>query len=230
MTPIVLVPGLLCSAEVFGSQVEALWPYGPVTVASTLTGKTMGEIAASILENAPPRFALAGISMGGYLSFEILRQAPERVMKLALLDTSARPDTPEQTANRRAILARTESEDFQTLAAGVAMAIFHPDRQNDQRLREVSERMIAAVGLEGFKRQTEAIIERPDSVPGLAAIQVPTLVLVGDGDALTPVERAQEMALAIPGARLVIVKDCGHGSTLEQPEAVNRALIGWITG
>lgn len=230
MTPIVLVPGLLCSAEVFASQVPALWPYGPVTVASTLTGSTMAEIAASILATAPPRFALAGISMGGYLSFEILRQAPERVVKLALLDTSARPDTLEQTALRRTILARTKNEDFHTLSLTVLMAIFHPDRQNDPRLREIGERMIAAVGLNGFKRQTEAIIGRPDSLPGLSSIKVPTLVLVGDGDALTPVDRAQEMAAAIPGARMVVVKDCGHGSTLEQPEAVNRALVDWITG
>jgi pimeloyl-ACP methyl ester carboxylesterase len=110
------------------------------------------------------------------------------------------------------------------------MAIFHPDRQGDPQLRAVAERMIASVGLEGFKRQTEAIIGRPDSIPGLSSIKVPTLVLVGDGDALTPLERAQEMSSAIPGARLVVVKDCGHGSTLEQPEAVNRALIDWITG
>jgi pimeloyl-ACP methyl ester carboxylesterase len=229
MTPIVLVPGLLCSAEIFEPQVAALWPYGPVTVASTLTGSTMAEIAASILSAAPPRFALAGISMGGYLSFEILRQAPERVLKLALLDTSARPDTPEQTANRRAILARAEREDFQKLAVTVLTAIFHPAHQDDPQLRAVAKRMIAAVGLDGFQRQTEAIIGRLDSVPGLSAIQVPTLVLVGDGDALTPVDRAQEMVEAIPGARLVVVKDCGHGSTLEQPEAVNRALIDWIT-
>src|ERR1700733_4137734 len=97
MQPIVLVPGLLCSAEVFVPQVAALWPFGPVTVASTLEGKTMSEIAAAILATAPPSFALAGISMGGYICFEILRQAPERILKLALLDTSARPDTAEQS-------------------------------------------------------------------------------------------------------------------------------------
>src|SRR3984885_2686961 len=97
MTPIVLIPGLLCAAEVFAPQIPALWPHGPVTIASTLEGRTMAEIASAILATAPPRFALGGISMGGYLCFEILRQAPERVIKLALLDTSARPDTPAQT-------------------------------------------------------------------------------------------------------------------------------------
>src|SRR4051794_28223718 len=102
MTPTVLVPGLLCSAEVFGPQIAALWPHGPVTVASTLEGDTIAAIAAAIVAAAPPRFALAGISMGGLICLEIMRQAPERVIKLALLDTSARPDTPEQTAQRRA--------------------------------------------------------------------------------------------------------------------------------
>ena len=109
MTPIVLVPGLLCSAEIFAAQAIALWPYGPVTIASTLEGGTMAEMAAAILAAAPPRFALAGISMGGYVCLEIMRQAPERVEKLALLDTSARPDTPDQTAVRRERLARAKA-------------------------------------------------------------------------------------------------------------------------
>ncbi|MDF2799889.1 MAG: putative hydrolase or acyltransferase of alpha/beta superfamily, partial [Devosia sp.] len=113
MTPIMLVPGLLCSAEIFAAQATALWPYGPVTIASTLEGSTMAEMAAAILAAAPPRFALAGISMGGYICFEIMRQAPERVVKLALLDTSARPDTPEQTAVRRERLARAKAGEFE---------------------------------------------------------------------------------------------------------------------
>jgi pimeloyl-ACP methyl ester carboxylesterase len=229
MTPIVLVPGLMCTAEIFAPQVAALWPFGPVTVASTLAGNTLSEMAASILASAPPRFAVAGISMGGYISMEILRQAPERIVKLALLDTTARPDTPEQTANRRALMARVDTEDFEALAMASLTALLHPSHQDDQRLRDLNARMSAAVGPEGFKRQTEAIIGRPDSRPGLAAIAVPTLVLVGDGDTLTPVDRSEEMVAGIPGARLVVVKDSGHCSTIEQPEAVNRALVEWIT-
>src|ERR1700730_4786503 len=106
MTPIVLVPGMLCTTEIFASQIAALWPYGSVTVASTLEGETIAEMAAAILAAAPPRFALAGISMCGYIELEIMRQAPERVIKLALLDTEARADTPAQTAQRRALLAQ----------------------------------------------------------------------------------------------------------------------------
>ena len=229
-TPILFVPGLLCTAECFTGQAEALWPYGPVTIASTLNGSTMAEIAAAILADAPPRFALCGISMGGYLSFEILRQAPERVVKLALLDTSARPDTPEDTAQRHALVAQARSGDFHALLTIVMPLLLHPAHQSDTRINAISVRMGMDIGVDGFARQQAAIIARPDSRPGLAAISVPTLVLVGDHDPLTPPDRAREIAEAIPGARLVVVPDCGHASTLEQPAAVSQALVDWIGG
>jgi pimeloyl-ACP methyl ester carboxylesterase len=228
MLPVVFVPGLLCSAEVFAPQVAALWPCGPVTVASTLAGDTIPEIAAAILAAAPPRFALAGISMGGYICLEIMRQAPERVVKLALLDTSARPDTPEQTAKRRDAVASARTGDFLAQTAEAALAQVHPDRKDDAHLIAVNRRMAATVGLDGYSRQIEAIIARPDSRPGLAAIAVPTLVLVGDTDTLTPPELAQELAAGIAKARLAVVPHCGHLSTLEDPDAVNRALVEWM--
>jgi pimeloyl-ACP methyl ester carboxylesterase len=228
MTPIVLVPGLLCSAEVFAPQAVALWPYGPVTIASTLKGETIPEMASAILAAAPPRFALGGISMGGYICLEIMRQAPDRVMKLALIDTSARPDSPEQVPRRRALVIEARNGDFEALLAQVLCGILHPAHQNDKALREINVRMGLTVGVDGLARQTEAVIARIDSRPDLAAISVPTLILVGDCDPLAPLDCSEEMAAAIPGARLVVVPECGHGSTLEQPEAVNRALIEWI--
>ncbi|HTJ58744.1 MAG TPA: alpha/beta fold hydrolase [Devosiaceae bacterium] len=230
MIPIVLVPGLLCSAELFAPQIAALWPYGPITVASTLQGETIAGMAAAILASAPPRFALAGLSMGGYICFEIMRQAPERVLKLALLDTSARPDTAEQPAQRRAIVAQARNGGFEELLAAVIGPFAHSTRHDDPALREINVRMGLAVGVEHFARQQEAIMARVDSRPSLPAIAVPTLVLVGDSDPLTPPELSEEIAAAIPRARLVVVPQCGHCSTIEQPEAVNRALIEWITG
>jgi pimeloyl-ACP methyl ester carboxylesterase len=232
MLPIVLVPGLLGTAEIFAPQIAALWPYGPVTIASTLEGETIAEMAAAILATAPPRFALAGISMGGYISFEIMRQAPERVLKLALLSTHARPDTPEQTAQRRAFAAQAStlsSEAFAALIAPTLRTLLHPAHQNDPALGERDVRMGRTVGPEALARQLKAVIGRVDSRPSLPAIAVPTLVLVGDGDPLIPIDRAEEMAAAIPAAQLVVVPECGHISTLEQPESVNRALIEWIT-
>ena len=228
MTPILLIPGLLCSAEVFAPQIAALWPYGPVTVASTIEGVTIAEMAARILAEAPPQFALAGISMGGYVCFEMMRQAPQRVIKLALLDTSARPDTPEQTVQRRAAIEQVQAGDFPAMLAEALRAMVHPAHQADAVLRATFLRMGLAVGVEGFRRQQEAMIERVDSRPHLAAVSVATLVLVGEQDPLTPPDRAEEIAGGIGGARLVVVPECGHMSTLERPEAVNRALIDWI--
>ena len=228
MTPILLVPGLVCTAELFGSQLPALWTRGPVIVASTLGGDSMGAIADDILADAPPRFALAGLSMGGYLAFEILRRAPERVERLALLDTSARPDTPEQSERRRGLMARLDSEAFEAVIEPVLRGLPAPARREDETLFQTNLRMARAVGADGFRRQTRAIIGRADSRADLAGITIPTLVLVGDQDAVTPPEIAREMADAIPGARLSIIPDSGHVSTLEQPEAVTQALLDWL--
>ena len=126
MTAILLVPGLLCSEEIFAPQLPTLRPHGPVAIANTVAGETMAEIAARILKDAPPRFALAGVSMGGYLAFEILRQAAERVEKLALICTSARPDAPEQTAARRKMLDQARAVGFERFLNLGADALTHP--------------------------------------------------------------------------------------------------------
>jgi pimeloyl-ACP methyl ester carboxylesterase len=229
-TPIVFVPGLLCSAEIFGPQIAALWPYSPVTVASTLEGGTIAEIASSILAAAPPSFALIGLSMGGYISLEIMRQAPERAKQLALLDTSARPDTPAQTELRRSSIAQAKAGNFEAVLDQALKVGLRPAVWNNPELRQLYRRMGMTIGAESFARHQEAIIARVDSRPSLSKITVPTLVLVGDSDVLTPPDRAKEIAEAIPGARLVEVPECGHGSTLDQPEAVTRALVEWLNG
>jgi pimeloyl-ACP methyl ester carboxylesterase len=186
-------------------------------------------MAAAILAEAPPRFALAGLSMGGYLALEIMRRAPERVVKLALISTQAVPDTPEQSDQRRAFVALARKAKFAAVLRQAMATILHPDRRDDAELETVNLRMGLTVGVEGLARQTAAIIGRPDSRPTLPTISVPTLVLTGDSDPLIPPERSHEMAATIPGTRLVIVPDCGHASTLEQPTAVNQALVEWIS-
>jgi pimeloyl-ACP methyl ester carboxylesterase len=188
----------------------------------------VAAIAANILAAAPPRFALAGVSMGGYLSFEVLRQAPERVVKLALLDTSARPDTAEQSAGRRALVERARTGQFPAVVDEIFPALVHPDHAGDTALLAVHRREAMVVGAEGFARQQAANIGRPDSRPLLAQIGVPTLVLVGEADRLTPPEIAREIADGIAGSRLAVVPGAGHMSLLEQPQAVNAALVEWI--
>ncbi len=223
--PIVLIPGLLATPRLYAEQIPELWRLGPVTVAIHTRDDSMSGIARRILASAPPRFALAGLSMGGYLSLEILRQAPERVARLALLDTSARPDLPEQSEQRRAQMQLARQGRLDEISDALFPRLVHANRRDDEALRELVRLMAREVGAEAFARQQTAIIGRPDSRPTLGAIRCPALVIVGDGDLLTPPERAQEIAAGIRGARLVTVPSSGHLSTLEQPQAVTRALV-----
>jgi pimeloyl-ACP methyl ester carboxylesterase len=226
--PIVLVPGLLTSPRLFSEQLPALWHHGPVTIADTTRDTTIAAIASRILAHAPPRFALAGLSMGGYISFELARQAPGRIDRLALLDTSARPDTPELTQRRQAQIALARGGRFAEVADQQFPLLLHPSRQGDPAARELVRLMAAETGAEAFIRQQQAIIGRVDSRPGLGAIGCPTLVLVGDGDQLTPPELSAEIAGNIPGARLVVVACAGHLTPLDQPEEVTKALVEWL--
>jgi pimeloyl-ACP methyl ester carboxylesterase len=226
--PIVLVPGLLCSPRLFADQLPVLWQHGPVTIAGTTRDHTMAALASRILADAPPRFALAGLSMGGYICFELARQAPERVARLALLDTSARPDTPELTRRRQAQIALARGGRFAEIADQQFPLLIHPSRQSDPAVRELVRQMASETGAEAFIRQQQAIIGRVDSRPGLGAIGCPTLVLVGEGDQLTPPELSAELAGAIPGARLLVVAGAGHLTPLDQPEEVTKALVEWL--
>ncbi len=226
--PLVLVPGLLCSARLYAPQVAALWPFGQVAVADHRRDDTMAAIAARILADAPPRFALAGLSMGGYIAFAMLRQAPERIAKLALLDTSARPDTAEQSAGREKFIAMAQAGKLGDVVETLTPRFLHRNRHNDETLKRVVRDMAADTGTEAFVRQQRAIKSRPDSRPLLATVHCPTLVLVGEGDELTPPELAKEICTGISGARLVVVANCGHLSTLEKPDEVNAALVEWL--
>jgi pimeloyl-ACP methyl ester carboxylesterase len=226
--PIVLIPGLLASPRLYAEQIPELWGIGPVTVAVHTRDDRMTELARRILASAPQQFALAGLSMGGYVAFEILRQAPQRVAKLVLLDTSARADAPEHSEQRRAQVEMARAGRLGEIADMLFPRLVHARRWGDESLRRVWRAMVREVGAEGFIRQQNAIIGRPDSRPGLAAVRCPTLVIVGDGDVLTPPERAEEIANGIPHARLAIIRDSGHLSTLEQPSVVTKAMMEFL--
>jgi pimeloyl-ACP methyl ester carboxylesterase len=226
--PIVLIPGLTCSARLYAEQIPALWRFGPVMVADHTRDDSMAAIARRILAAAPPRFALAGLSMGGYICFEIMRQAAARVAKLALLDTGARADSPEQTERRRAVMALTKDGRYAEIPDLAFPLYVHRRRHGDEGLKRLVRTMAEETGPEAYLRQQQAILSRPDSRPLLAAIACPTLVLVGDGDEATPPELAREIAAGISGSQLVTVPDSGHLSTLEQPAAVTAALEQWL--
>ena len=226
--PIVLVPGLTCTARLYAEQIPALWQFGPVTVADHRRDDSMAAIARRLLAAAPPRFALAGLSMGGYIAFEIMRQAPARVAKLALLDTGARADTPEQTERRRVLMVLAKEGRYAEIPEQAFPVYVHRNRRGDEALKRIVRDMAEATGIEAYLRQQQAILSRPDSRPGLGAISCPTLVLVGEGDEATPPELAREIAAGISGCRLVLIPDSGHLSTLEQPATVTEALAEWL--
>ena len=226
--PLVLVPGLTCTARLYGPQIEALWPFGQVAVADHRRDTQIGAVAKRILDSAPPRFALAGLSYGGYIAFEIMRQAPERVVKLALLDTAARPDTPEQITGRNTQIAMAQSGLYSEIPDLAIPRYLNAKHQCDARLTGIVRQMIGETGPQAFVLQLKAIMSRPDSRPLLGSIHCPTLVLVGDGDIATPPDINKEIADGIPGAKFTVVPDCGHLTTIEQPEAVNVALAEWL--
>jgi pimeloyl-ACP methyl ester carboxylesterase len=227
---VVLVPGLCASPRFYAPQLGPLWRFGPVMIADQRRDDSMAAIARRILAAAPPRFALAGHSMGGYIALEIMRQAAARVAKLALLNTAARADTPEQTERRRGLIGLAEGGRFGEVMDLLFPLLVHPSKRNDRELLERAREMAEDTGAEAFVRQQKAIISRPDSLASLGAIRCPTLVLVGDSDQLTPPPRAEEIAAAIQGSRLVIVPECGHMSALERPAAVSVALTQWVAG
>ena len=226
--PLVLLPGLLCDAALWAHQKKHLADVAEIGVADLTGADSLASMAASVLDRAPARFALAGLSMGGYLAFEIMRRAPERVIRLALLDTSARPETPEQTQRRRGLIELAEKGKFKGIAPRLMPLFLHPDRLSDVALTEGIAAMAERVGRDAFVRQQKAIMGRPDSRPGLAAISCPTLVVVGRQDVLTPPDAGAEIAAAIPGARMVVIEDCGHMSTMERPQAVTALMRDWL--
>jgi len=226
--PIVLLPGLNCSPRLYGAQLPALWRIGPVQVADHTRADTMQGIAASILAAAPPQFHLVGLSMGGYIAFEVLRQAPERVLKLALLDTSARADLPEQAERRRGFIQLAMDGRFHEINDILWPLLVHPARQSHKALRVVVDAMAAETGADAFIRQQSAIAGRPDSRRDLHSIKSETLVVVGEADQITPPQLAHEIADGIRGARLEVVAECGHLSTLERPEVMTRLLMDFL--
>jgi len=228
--PLVLVPGLISSPRIYAPVIPALWRLGPVMVANHVRDDSMAAIARRILAEAPPRFALAGHSMGGYIAFEIMRQAPERVGRLALINTQARPDTPEASARRRSMITRATDGDYHRVVDELFPGFVHPSRQDDPRLRQLVHDMAEEVGIIGFIRQLTAIMSRPDSRPTLTAIRCPTLVLTGDTDNTIPNSLSKEMADGISGSWLVVLENCGHLPQPEQPEETAQALVEWLRG
>lgn len=226
---LVLIPGLLCNRELWAHQSANLAHIAEITVADVTQDDTIAGMAQRLLAQAPREFALAGLSMGGYVAQEVMRQAPDRVSRLALLDTSARPDSDEQKARRRGLIALSTQGKFKGVTPRLLPLLIHPDRLDDTLLVGRITAMAEDVGQAGFVRQQTAIMGRIDGRPTLRDIRCPTVVLGGAEDAITPPEVMAETADLVPGATYHLLPNCGHLSTMEEPEAVTDLLAAWLT-
>lgn len=225
--PLLLLPGLLCDARLWRDQAEALADIARVQVADLTLDASVAAMAARALALAPPRFALGALSMGGYVAFEILRQAPQRVERLALLSTSARADPPKRAAVRRASLALAERGRFAGVTRKLLPQLVHAEHVEGE-VGEAVMAMAERVGRNAFLRQQRAILERPDSSPLLAGLALPTIIGVGDDDRMTPAEESHRLHAGIAGSRLHVFAACGHLPPMEKPAETTALLRDWL--
>ena len=226
--PLILLPGLLCDDELWKHQRDNLAHSADITVADLSPYDSMAMMAQSVLATAPPVFSLAGLSMGGFVAFEIVRMCPERVATLILLGTSARPDTKEQTLRRKQLSEMGMMGKFGRVLQILLPWVVHRKRLNDNMLVESFLKMANRIGPERFARNQRAIINRSDNLANLSDIHCPTLIVCGREDKITPLELHEEMARGIKNSRLAVIEECGHLSTMEQPRAVTDVLRDWL--
>ena len=232
--PLVLLPGALCDAALFRHQIAGLSDIADVRVGDLTRDDSIAAMASRVLAAAPARFALAGLSLGGYVALEIIRRVPDRVTRLALLGTTA---DPEQSAGDGASGKVPRGPGGTMGATGRAMGsvgpmtslLVHPMRLGDRRLTVILNAMAERVGRKAFQRQQAASLHRADSRGDLAAIDCPVLLLAGRQDPIVPPAATEAMAKKIEGARITVIEECGHLSPLERPEAVTRALREWLS-
>lgn len=227
LEPVVFLPGLLCDQALWRRQIHALADTAAPMVADLTLDDTIGAMAERTLAAAPARFSLVGLSMGGYVALEIMRRAPERVSRLALINSSARSDTPERTEQRRVAIESLQRGKFLGITHKLLGQLVHPDHTVGAVADEMRG-MALRVGGEAFIRQQHAIMTRPDSLDGLAGIAVPTMVVVGDGDRITPPDHAREIHERVRGSSFHEIGSCGHMAALEHPEQTNFLLRNWL--
>ena len=220
---LLLLPGMMCDARLWEPQIEAIDI--PTIVADLSASDRLDDLAASVLSNAPPSFAVAGLSMGGIVAFELWRQAPERITHLALLDTNPHADTPDKRSMRLDQVRQVLAGQLRALATeSLKPAYLAKAHRDDQALLDVILAMALDAGEQTFERQSLALKDRPDSVATLETIDCPTTVMCGAEDHICPVDYHELMASRIPGARLVVIDDCGHLASLERPDVVTQEL------
>jgi pimeloyl-ACP methyl ester carboxylesterase len=230
---LILVPGLLCNEYVWEPQMRELSRMAAITVADHGAMDSIGGMAEAIIERAPPRFAIAGHSMGGRVTMEVVRRVPERVLGMGLLDSGAHPlrsgeAGEHEAAGRRKLLAQARSEGMRPMSWTWLQNMVHPSRLGDRELTEGILDMMCTKTPEIFAAQIKALLDRPDARPLLDGVLCSTLVLCGNEDLWATPQQHREIAAKVAHSRLVIVPECGHMSTLERPEQVTQAMREWL--
>ena len=226
--PLLLIPGMMCDARLFAPQIDLLSSHRMVAVAP-VDGDTISGTATRILQTAPPHFAMAGLSMGGIVAMEIMAQAPERVTRLALLDTNPKAEHPDIAARREPQIKAAQNGDLRRVMRDEMKPHYLADGPRQGAILDLCMAMADALGPDVFVRQSRALQSRTDQQDTLRHINIPTLVLCGAQDALCPIHRHELMADLITDATLTIIPDAGHLPTLEQPDLTNKALLQWLT-
>ncbi|MCZ4281960.1 alpha/beta hydrolase [Kiloniella laminariae] len=225
---LVFLPGLLCNQRLWRPQINFLGEDYVCNVPDLTRQDSIPELALSVLQQIRGKFNLVGLSMGGYVALEIMRQAPERVKRLALIDTKARADSAEQQRRRRGLLALADKGRFKGVTPHLMPLLIHPDRMTDESLTGPIYQMAEEVGQEAFVRQQTAILKRESHLDVLGNIKCPTQIICGRQDLITPLDCAEEIQAGITGSELLVVESCGHLANLEAPDLVNKTLKNWL--
>ena len=228
MTPLVLLPGMMCDARLFSPQIAAFSAERAVQVAPLTQHDTIEALARSVLDNAPPHFALLGLSMGGIVAMEIMQQASERVTHLALLDTNHMAELPEISARREPQIAKVRAGQLRQVMRDEMKPNYLSDGPHQGAILDLCMSMAEALGEDVFERQSRAIQNRPDQQDTLRKVAIPTLIMCGEDDALCPPERHQLMHELVDGSTLHIIQGAGHLPTLEQAELTTQILRQWV--
>ena len=226
--PLILIPGMMCDARLFAPQLAAFSHDRPVTVAP-IRYDTVEACAADTLAHAPPSFALAGLSMGGIVAMEMLAQAPDRITRVALMDTNPKAEQPKVAAGREPQINAAQTGDLRRVMREEMKPNYLSEGPNTGAILDLCMAMADTLGADAFVRQSRALQVRPDQCDTLRGLQIPALILCGEDDTLCPIHRHELMADLIPDATLTIIKGAGHLPTLEQPDLTNKALAKWLT-
>lgn len=228
--PLLLLPGTLCDATLFEHQLEHLSDVVVPQAVDVHLQDNLPEVAQYVLSQVDGQFAVAGLSYGGIVAFELWRQAPERVAKIALLNTNPHPAAPQTKEAQQRFVGMAHLGEFREVTTDYLKDVMlHPDHQKDLILREKVLNMAETIGIEGFVNEVKAQLARPDATPDLPNITCPTLVLTGREDTIVPLFAHEAMHEKLPNSHLVVIEHCGHLSTMEQPQRVTDALRDWLT-